>query len=150
MPFNMLQQKADKYKDLETMEDGPLSSREEQSCLTFVGEIYGKQMCTSLNALRAFKASHSVASKRLPLISESFHFHLLWCVYPLMIWKEAFNHMLRLSDAVEWSRIWLWSRWQWKHAACDNVAVTCWSRASKLHHLWLQRKLWWGLLVLTE
>ena len=37
MPINMLQQKADQYKDLETVGDGQLSSREQQ-CMANRGE----------------------------------------------------------------------------------------------------------------
>ena len=59
--------------------------------------------CMASRGAHHSMASRNVASKHLPPISEVFHLHLRQCVYQFMTWGEkAFNHMLRLSDAVEY------------------------------------------------
>jgi hypothetical protein len=71
-----------KYQDLQTMGSREnLSKEEENACMKFIGKMYGKENCTSLNALRAYKAGHKVSTKRLPPTNDSFHQHVLRNVY---------------------------------------------------------------------
>ena len=99
-PFTMVEQKAAQYQDLATLGAEPTLSQNEEAAVTkFVGEMYGKQNCTSLNAVRAHKASRKVSSKRLPPTNDAFHLHMLRTLYQLMIWKHANISMQHMPDA---------------------------------------------------
>ena len=54
-----------------------------------MGEIYGKQNCTSLNSLRVHKAELKVSTKHTPPIDDSCKLHVLYCKYQLMDWERA-------------------------------------------------------------
>jgi hypothetical protein len=74
----MLENNPSKYQDLQTIGSGEnLTKEEETACMKFIGEMYGKEYCTSVNALMAYKASHKVSTKQLPPTNDSFDQHVL-------------------------------------------------------------------------
>lgn len=57
--------------------------------MTFVGSLYGKKDCVSLNNFRCEKAGKNIPGKKLPPTEDSFRLHVLGCIYQLMIWRNA-------------------------------------------------------------
>ena len=99
--FQQVQDNADKYTDLQFLRNGvTLSYNEEAAALRFVGALYGKQNCTSLNSLRAHKSKSimKVSTKRMPPTNDSFHQHVLRCQFQLITWKKANMPLQVLPD----------------------------------------------------
>ncbi len=81
--------KANKFQGLASLGTGPLR----QACTQFVGLLYGKSNCSSLNHLRVELAAKQGKTRvpriKLPPTEDSFVLHLLRCVYKLAIWLQA-------------------------------------------------------------
>ena len=94
--FKLLIQRAPKFQGLKDLGNGPLLKSQKITCTQFVGALYGKPDCTSLNEIRCAKAAKKVPPKRLPPTDNSFHLHLLRCTYQLMVWKSCLeiSHVL--------------------------------------------------------
>ena len=80
---------AEKYQTLSTIGIGSLSAAQEQSWAEFVGAMYGKTNCISLNKLRAEKSDKDIQVKKLPPTEDSLHQQLLRVMYQLYIWITA-------------------------------------------------------------
>ena len=80
---------ADKHQGLTDLGTCPLNTAQKSSAIQFVGQLYGSSDCSSLNDLRCSKAEKNVSAKKLPPTEDSFHLHLLRCVYQLVIWREC-------------------------------------------------------------
>ena len=101
--FKMIQNncKARKYQNMKLLSSGrDLTTDTKNACIGFVGELYGSYKCTSLDTLRAHKASckNPVSVKRMPPTSNSFNLHMLRCQYQLMAWGKAGVYMQDLPD----------------------------------------------------
>ena len=94
-------QKADKSQLLALLgsDEECISKEVEMASTKFVGNIYGKTNCTSLNALRCQKAGKgNIHGKKLPPTEDTFSLHLLCSAYQLLIWRQAVNPSAILPD----------------------------------------------------
>ena len=85
--FRLLMKNAENFQVLATLGSGTLSDEQEKVCMEFVGSLYGKSRCQSLNKLRAEKSDKGIKAKKLPSTEYSFHQHVLRVEYQLCIWK---------------------------------------------------------------
>ncbi|MCG7875885.1 MAG: hypothetical protein N0C90_06110 [Candidatus Thiodiazotropha endolucinida] len=69
--------------------------------MKFVGSLYGKNNCVSLNSLRCEKAGKNIPGKKLPPTEDSFRLHVRRCVCQLMVWRNANIPMHDTIDPVE-------------------------------------------------
>jgi hypothetical protein len=83
-------QKADQFQPLAQLgSEEPVSEEVAGSVIGFVGSMYGKTNCSSLNALRCEKAGKNIQGKKLPPTEDAFNLHLHHCAYQLLIWRQA-------------------------------------------------------------
>ena len=62
----------------------------EMAAMKFVGVMYGKTGCISLNTLHCEMAGNkNIQGKKLPPTEDAFHLHLLCSMYQLMICRKA-------------------------------------------------------------
>ncbi len=89
--FRVMMQKAEHFQPLAMLGSEESVPEDVEVCaMKFVGAMYGKASCTSLNALRCEKAGKkNLQGKKLPPTEDSFHLHLLRCAYQLSIWRQA-------------------------------------------------------------
>ena len=88
--FRVMKKHASKLKALALLGESPyLSQDTEDACIAFVGSMYGKVDCKSLNTLRCEKAVKSIVAKKLPPTQDSFHLHVLRALFQLLIWRNA-------------------------------------------------------------
>lgn len=94
-------QKPDEYMGMETLGDEAVLIQDELLAATkFIGALYGKQGCTSLNLLRCEKGS-KMSGKKLPPTDNSFQLHVLRCLYQLYIWKHADTGMIEFPAVID-------------------------------------------------
>ena len=79
-----------------------ITKQERVACTLFVGYMYGKAGCDSLDKLRCEKASKKVLPKKLPPTENSLQQHILRAVYQLMIWRQANSVELDLPDPTQY------------------------------------------------
>ena len=99
--YRLMMQKADQFQTLALLGSSQKSvvPEVEQSAMKFVGAMYGKSGCVSLNALRCEKTGKkNIQGKKLPPTEDAFHLHLLRCAYQLLIWRQAIVPMATLPD----------------------------------------------------
>ena len=99
--FKTLMQQADIFQGLSLLGNGPMTKNVRLTCTNFVGHLYGKPGCVSLNQLRCEKARKKVAAKRLPPTENSFSLHLKRCCYQLMIWKRCLEGSPQIPSPTE-------------------------------------------------
>ena len=99
--FKTLMQQADIFQGLSLLGNGPMTQNVRLTCTNFVGHLYGKPGCVSLNQLRCEKARKEVAAKRLPPTENSFSLHLKHCCYQLMIWKRCLEGSPQIPSPTE-------------------------------------------------
>ena len=87
--FNVMIQRADMFQGLSVLGTGSVTKGVKMVCTHFVGRLYLKNNCSSLDQLRCMKATNKVSAKRLPPTENSFHQHLLRCCYQLLIWRQC-------------------------------------------------------------
>ena len=68
-------QRAGAYSDFKLLGQTTLSRTELKSVTMFLGAMYGKQNCISLNEIRCEKASKNTRCKKLPPTDDSFKLH---------------------------------------------------------------------------
>ena len=99
--FKTLMQQADLFQGLSLLGNGPLTKPVRHICTNFVGHLYGKPGCVSLNQLRCEKARKKVVAKKLPPTENSFYLHLKRCCYQLMIWKQCLDGSPQIPPPTE-------------------------------------------------
>lgn len=70
--------------------------------MEFTVHLYRCSNCTYLNDLRSKKAASNITAKKLPPTEDSFHLHLLWCVYQLALWRQAVHPVLEMPTSAEY------------------------------------------------
>lgn len=71
-----------------------------ESCTRFIGSLYGKAGCDSLNVLRCEKAAKKVTPRKLPPTEDSFEQHVLRTACQLMMWRQADRLLLEMPDPI--------------------------------------------------
>ena len=97
--FKIIMEKAvvhQSLKNLGTNEN--VGKTEREACSHFVGALYGKMGCNSLNALRCEKAAKKVSPRKLPPTEDSFHQHVLRTAYQLMMWRQGDKSTFNIPD----------------------------------------------------
>lgn len=84
--YKVVMQNADNFQMLSELGSGPPSKAQRLACTQFVGLLYGKKDCRSLNEIRCEKAMRKVPPKKLPPTDNSFTLHVMRCCYQLLIW----------------------------------------------------------------
>ena len=88
--FRIMIQKAHTFQPLTSLGSNlDISKQEREACTAFVGVMYGKSGCDSLDKLRREKASKNVSPKKLPPTEDSLQQHILRTAYQLMLWRQA-------------------------------------------------------------
>ena len=72
-----------------------------KACIKFVGALYGKNACRSLNILRGAKAKASTRPKDLPPTDNSSQQHLLRCCYQILICRNTLRPMQDIPPVTE-------------------------------------------------
>ena len=101
--YRILKQNSEKYPGLAILGTHPTISKEEkQSAIAFIGTLYGKYDCSSLNVLRCERANNKkMPAKKLPPTEDSFYLHLQRCVYQMMVWCQASIPMQEVLDPTD-------------------------------------------------
>ena len=100
--FRIMMQKADQFQPLGLLgsDEQNISKDVEMAATKFVGYMYGKTNCMSLNALRCQKTGQrNIQGKKLPPTEDAFSLHLLRSAYQLLIWRQAAYPSPTLPDA---------------------------------------------------
>ncbi|CAC5402432.1 unnamed protein product [Mytilus coruscus] len=87
--FRLLQQRAGSYNGLATLGSSDLTSDQFKHCMSFVGDLYGKKDCFSVDRLRCGKPGKNVPAKKLPPTENSSKLHVLRCIYQLKICRNG-------------------------------------------------------------
>ena len=99
--FNLLQ-KADQFQGLSALGTGPPKKEEICACVHFVGALYGKASCPSIDMLRCELATRSSHPKKLPPTENALKQHILRCTYQLAIWRQATIGQQVLPDPTQY------------------------------------------------
>lgn len=88
--FRVMTKKSGSFQALASLGvNTTISKQEKAACTAFVGALYGRGECESLDKLRCEKATKNIPPKKLPPTENSLHQHVLRCAYQLTIWRQA-------------------------------------------------------------
>ena len=101
--YHLMMQKAAMFQPLSNLGKGlTLENDVKAAAIKFVGAMYGKAECSSLNDLRCERAREkSITPKKLPPTEDSFELHVQRCIYQLIIWREAVIPMQDVFDPID-------------------------------------------------
>lgn len=102
--FRVMQQKSAQLQALSSL--GTSTETDDAAnaaCVRFVGALYGKDDCKSVNSLRSERAiaGKNIAAKKLPPTMDSLGLHILRAVYQLLIWRNACVGMHDLPEPTD-------------------------------------------------
>ena len=90
--------KADNFQALAGLGLVSFTDTQEMAAIQFVVYLYGRSNCTYLNELFCDKANKNITAKKLPPTENSFHLHLLRCVYHLALWRQCISAMIEIPE----------------------------------------------------
>ena len=99
--FKLMMEKSGHHQSLRDLGTDQIISRSvREACTGFVGSLYGRTGCNSMNALRCEEAAKKVTPRKLPPTEDSFQQHVLRTLYQLLIWRQANSLFQVLPDPI--------------------------------------------------